>query len=72
MRKFLVIVSLNFFLLSYLEVFADMKGFAEKYGKFHREYQIKLNEKSLRCKKEIKDISGANAVEAYEKCMKRK
>ena len=28
--------------------------------------------KSMNCKKEIKDISGANAVEAYEKCMKRK
>ena len=29
-------------------------------------------EKSINCKKEIKDISGANAVEAYEKCMKQK
>jgi len=42
------------------------------YGEWHREYNKKKNEKSLNCKKEVKDIIGSEAIEKYEECLKRK
>lgn len=70
MKKILMILFLNFFLVGYSEVSADMRKFGEKYTEYLLERQKKQNLKSPSCKKKIKDIKGFKAVEAYNKCMK--
>tara|TARA_B100001057_G_scaffold464268_1_gene519280 strand:+ start:1822 stop:2028 length:207 start_codon:yes stop_codon:yes gene_type:complete len=68
MKKLLAIVVLALFFLSNCSSNNSTEDLARDIKK-----ALDLKEKkSMNCKKEIKDISGANAVEAYEKCMKRK
>ena len=72
MKKLLAIVVLGLLTSCGETASQKQKKAFEEYGKIHRELKNRKNEKSLSCKKEIQAISGAKAVEAYEKCMKRK
>ena len=72
MKKFLAIVVLGLLTSCGETASQKQKKAFEEYGKIHRELKNRKNEKSLSCKKEIKDLSGANAIEAYEKCMKKR
>ena len=72
MRIFLAIITLGLLLDNNLYSKMTLKEVLEDYETRIKKMRKENNEKSLSCKKEIKDISGANAVEAYEKCMKKR
>ena len=44
----------------------------EEFAKTIDELNKKKNEKELICKKEVKNLSGSEAVDKYEECLKRK
>ena len=44
----------------------------EEFAKTIEELNKKKNEKELICKKEVKNLSGSEAVDKYEECLKRK
>ena len=68
MKKLLAIMSLGLFFLSN----CSSNNSTEDLARDIKKAMDLKEEKSINCKKEIKDLSGTNAIEAYEKCMKRK
>ena len=44
----------------------------DEYFKINEKAKIKEKEKSLNCKNEVKDMTGSEAIEKYEECLKRK
>ena len=47
---------------------SDMEGFAKKYAEWLKKNKTKKNI----CKNEVKDMTGSEAIEKYEECLKRK
>ena len=67
MKKLLGIVVLGL-LLSGCSSAMNTEEFAETIEELNK----KKKEKSMNCKKEIKNLSGSEAVIKYEECLKRK
>ena len=67
MKKLLVVLVLGLLLSGCSSAMTT-----EEFAKTIEELNKKKNEKELICKKEVKNLSGSEAVDKYEECLKRK